>query len=55
MTHHLQTQRLTQFSELMTDEVQAMINNMQAKTCGSDPIPTMVFKEISPLLIQEIT
>ena len=50
-----QTPRLTQFNELMTDEVQEMINNMQAKTCDSDLIPTKVFKEISPLLIQQIT
>ena len=50
-----QTPRLTQFNELMTEEVQEMINNMQAKTCGSDHIPTKVFKEISPLLIQQIT
>ena len=47
-----QTQKLTQFNELMTDEVQEMINNMQAKTCDIDPIPTKVFKEISLLLIQ---
>ena len=37
------------------DEVQEMVNNMQAKTCNSDPIPTKVFKEISPLLIEQIT
>ena len=50
-----QTQSLTHFNELMTDEIQEMINNMQAKTCDSDSIPTMVFKEISPFLIQKIT
>ena len=32
-----------------------MVNNMQAKTCDSDPIPTRVFKEISPLIIDQIT
>ena len=32
-----------------------MMNNMQAKTCDSDPVPTMVFKEISPLVIEQIT
>ena len=50
-----QKPRLTQFNKLMTEEVQEMINNMQAKTYGSDHIPTKVFKEISPLLIQQIT
>ena len=37
------------------DEVQKIMNNMQAKTCDSDPIPTKVFKEISPLLIEQRT
>ena len=32
-----------------------MVNNMQAKTCDSDPIPTKVFKEISPLIMEQIT
>ena len=50
-----QTPKLTQFNELMTDEVQEMINNIQAKTCDSDPIPTTLFKEMSLLLIQQIT
>ena len=46
-----QTPKLTQFNGLTMDEVQEMVNNMQAKTSDSDPIPTKVFKEISPLLI----
>ena len=50
-----QTQRLTQFNELMTEEVQEMINNMQAKKCDSNPISTKVFKGISPPLKQQIT
>ena len=37
------------------DKVQEMMNNMQAKTYDSDPTPTVVFKEISPLLIEHIT
>ena len=37
------------------DGVQEMMNNMPAKTCDSDPIPTKVMKEISPLLIEQIT
>ena len=50
-----QTPRLTQFNGLTMDEVQEMMNNMQVKICDSDPIPTKVFKEISPLLIEQIT
>ena len=49
------TPRLTQFNGLTMDEVQEMMNNMQAKTCDSDPTPTKVVKEISPLLIEQIT
>ena len=49
------TPRLTQFNGLTMDEVQEMMNNMQAKTCDSDPIPTKDLKEISPLLIEQIT
>ena len=37
------------------DEVQELVHNLQAKTCDTDPIPTKVFKEISPLLIEQIT
>ena len=50
-----QTPKLTQFNGLSVEEVQEMVNNMQAKTCDSDPIPTKVFKEISPLIIEQIT
>ena len=47
-----ETPRLTQFNRFTMDEVPEMLNNMQAKTCDSDPIPTKVFKEISTLLIE---
>ena len=50
-----QTPELTQFNGLTMDEVQEIVNNVQAKTCNSDPIPTKVLKEISPLLIEQIT
>ena len=50
-----QTPRLTQFNRFVMDEVQEMMNNMQAQTCDSDPIPTKIFKEISALLIEQIT
>ena len=39
---------------LAVDEVQEMVNNMQAKACDGDPIPAKVFKEISPLIIEQI-
>ena len=50
-----QTQKLTQFNGLTVDEVQKMVNNMQAKTCDSDLIPTKVFKEMPPIIIEQIT
>ena len=50
-----QTPKLTQFNGLKMDAVQEMVNNMQAKTCDSDPIPTKVSKKTSPLLIEQIT
>ena len=50
-----QTPKLTQFNGLTVEEVQEMVSSMQAKTCDSDPIPTKVFKEISPLIIEQIT
>ena len=48
------TPKLTKFNGLAVEEVQEMVNNMQAKTCDGDPIPTKVFKEISPLIIEQI-
>ena len=41
------TPKLTQFNGLAVEEVQGMVNNMQAMTCDGDPIPAKVFKEIS--------
>ena len=37
------TPKLTQFNRLAVDEVQEMVNNMQAKACDGDPIPAKVF------------
>ena len=48
------TPKLTQFNRLAVDEVQEMVNNMQAKACDGDPIPAKVFKEIAPLIIDQI-
>ena len=48
------TPKLTQFNRLTVDDVQEMVNNMQAKACDSDPIPVKVFKEIAPLIIDQI-
>ena len=49
-----QTPKLTQFKSLAVEEVQEMVNKMQAKACDGDPIPVKVFKEISPLIIEQI-
>ena len=48
------TTKLTQFNGLTVDEVEEMVNNLQPKTCDSDPIPTKVFKKISPLIMEQI-
>ena len=48
------TPKLTQFNRIAVDEVQEMVNNMQAKACDGDPIPANVFKEIAPLIIDQI-
>ena len=38
------TPKLTQFNSLVVEEVQEMVNNMQAKACDGDPIPAKVFQ-----------
>ena len=48
------TPKLTQFNRLAVEEVQEMVNNIQAMACDGDPIPAKVFKEISPLIIEQI-
>ena len=48
------TPNLTQFNSLVVKELQEIVNNMQAKACDGDPIPVKVFKEISPLIIEQI-
>ena len=48
------TPKLTQFNSLVVKEVQEMVNNMKAKACDGDPIPAKIFKEISPLIIEQI-
>ena len=53
--HHLDIfQNLTQFNRVTVDEVEEMVNNMQAKAFNSDPVPAKVFKEIAPLIVDEI-
>ena len=32
-----------------------MINSMEAKTFGSDPVPSLVLKDLAPYIIKEIT
>ena len=46
--------KLTQFNRVTVGEVEEMVNNMQAKACDSDPVPAKVFKEIAPLIVDEI-
>ena len=48
------TPKLTHFNSLAVEEVQEMVNNMQAKAFDCDLIPAKVFKEITPLIIEQI-
>ena len=48
------TPKLTQFNSLVVEEVQEMVSNMQAKASDGDTIPAKVFKETSPLIIEQI-
>ena len=44
-----------QFEEITEKEVLKMINSIKAKTCGSDPVPSSVLKDLAPYIIKEIT
>ena len=44
-----------QFKEITEEEVLQIINSMGAKTCGSDPVPSSVLKELAPYIIRQIT
>ena len=43
------------FEETTDEEVLKIINSMWAKTCGSDPVPSSVLKELAPYIIRQIT
>ena len=47
--------KLDCFKETTEDKVLKLINSMAAKTCGSDPIPSSLFKELAPHIIGHIT
>ena len=44
-----------QFEETTGEEVLKIINSMGAKTCGSNPVPTSVMKELAPYIAKQIT
>ena len=44
-----------QFEEITEEEVLKMINSMEAETCGSDPVPSSVLKDLTLYTIREIT
>ena len=44
-----------QFQEITEEEVLKMINSAEATTCGSDPVPSSVLKDLAPYIIKEIT
>ena len=43
------------FKETTEEEVQKIIDSMAEKKCGSDPIPSSLFKELAPHIIGHIT
>ena len=43
------------FEEITEEEVLKMSNSMEAKTCGSSPVPSSVLKDLAPYIIKEIT
>ena len=47
--------KLDCFKETTEDKVLKIINSMAAKTCGSDPIPSSLFKELAPHITGHIT
>ena len=47
--------KFDQFEEITDEEVLKIINSMGAKTCGSDPVPSSVLKELAPYIIRQIT
>ena len=40
---------------MCNDEVLSVIKSMAAKTCGSDPLPSSLFKDLAPHIIDTIT
>ena len=47
--------KFDQFEEITDEEVLKIINSMGAKTCGSNPVPSSVLKELAPYIIRQIT
>ena len=43
-----------QFEEITEEEVLKMINSIEAKTCGSDPVPSSVLKDLTPYILKDI-
>ena len=46
---------LEEFNRMCNNEVLSVIKSMVAKTCGSDPLPLSLFKDLTPHIIGIIT
>ena len=44
-----------EFIPFEEDEIRTIIGSKPSKSCDLDPIPTMLFKKILPVLLQTIT
>ena len=46
---------LEEFNRMCNDKVLSVIKSIVAKTCGSDPLPSSLFKDLAPHIIDIIT
>ena len=53
--HRQGLNHLEEFNRMCEDEVLLVIKSMAAKTCGSDPLPSSLFKDLAPHIIGIIT
>ena len=44
-----------EFDRMLCEEVMSVIKSMAAKTCDSDPLPSSLFKDLTPHIIDNIT
>ena len=53
--HRQRLNHLEKFNRMCEDEVLLVIKSMAAKNCGSDPLPSSLFKDLAPHITRIIT